>query len=274
MTSLSKLSSSSTSTKDTTSAAQGEQCNEKYIRVWREEERMPIHIGKKFYKISMGDLSILDKVNEGDKVVLQVRIGEEQAAEKVFVDLKALQVEVELRHEGYRRQSAGKPAPSLQSTNAVDSNTGEAETDMNLIDPADGIDPLTVFRKFMTSGGYDEYLEAAIERPAATQTSALTSETELSSRTALYTKVFDEGISTLSRLQNAANATGAAIDTRVRNLSLEYVKLSDFGPYGGKEVTYPLGKRGIVLLTADSSDGTGADSNGAGKVIMLLIIYI
>jgi len=251
-----------------TSGIVSELIDEKFVRLWKEEERLPIHIGKKFYKISMSDLSILDKVNEGDKVVLQVRIGEEQAAEKVFNDLKSREVEVELRHEGYRRQSAGKPSPpsssSLLPTSATDSDTSlTSTTGLNLMDSADGMDPLTVFRKFMTSGGYDEYLEAAIDPAIAVSPSP---EKELSARTALYTKVFEEGIATLSRLQNAANATGAAVDSRVRNLGLEYVKLSDFGPYGGKSVTYPLGKRGIVLLTADSSDGTGADSNGAGKV--------
>lgn len=237
------------------------------IRIWQEESRLPIHIGKKFYKISMADTSALDKVNEGDKVVLHVRIGEEAAAEKTFADLKAREVEVELRHEGYRRLSSGRPAPALQTTGAAGLDETNDSSSINLIDPAEGVDPLTVFRSFMTSGGYDEYLEKAVE-PASTTTPTSSTDNALSSRTALYTKVFEEGIATLSRLQDAANATGAAVDNKVHNLSLEYVKLSDFGPYGGKPVTYPLGKRGIVLLTADSSDGTGADSNGAGKVCL------
>lgn len=235
-------------------------------RIWNEEERLPIHIGKKFYKINMRDTSVLEQVREGDKVVVHVRIGEERDAERLFADLKSRQVEVELRHEGYKRQSTGRPAPSLQSTTDPESKEGDlsaaSNTSPDIFDPAEGVDPLTVFRTFMTSGGYDEYLESAV----VSDPKSSVPENELSSRTALYTKVFEEGIGTISRLQDAANATGSAVDGKVRNLRLNVVKLSDFGPYGGKPVTYPLGKRGIVLITADSSDGTGADSNGAGKV--------
>lgn len=41
----------------------------------------------------------------------------------------------------------------------------------------------------------------------------------------------------------------------------------NFGPYGGKKpIQYPLNQRGLVLIRGVSTDGTGADSNGSGKV--------
>ena len=53
-------------------------------------------------------------------------------------------------------------------------------------------------------------------------------------------------------------------------LQLENVTLQNFGPYGSSTpVAYPLSKRGLVLLRGQASDGTGADSNGAGKVIII-----
>ena len=52
----------------------------------------------------------------------------------------------------------------------------------------------------------------------------------------------------------------------VRDMKLDMISLKDFGPYGGKKVAYPLSKRGLVLIRGKSTDGTGADSNGSGKV--------
>ena len=53
-------------------------------------------------------------------------------------------------------------------------------------------------------------------------------------------------------------------------LPLENVTLKNFGPYGSSTpVAYPLSRRGLVLLRGQASDGTGADSDGAGKVIIV-----
>lgn len=52
-----------------------------------------------------------------------------------------------------------------------------------------------------------------------------------------------------------------------KDLHIDSVRIRDFGPYGGDPITYPISRRGLVLLRGKSSDGTGADSNGSGKVI-------
>ena len=51
------------------------------------------------------------------------------------------------------------------------------------------------------------------------------------------------------------------------------VQLNNFGSYGGEGIVYPLANRGLVLLRGKSSDGTGADSNGSGKVSLIYSIF-
>jgi hypothetical protein len=78
----------------------------------------------------------------------------------------------------------------------------------------------------------------------------------------------------LDRLLGSAQSDGSALglggsagSSRVKELRVDKVTLSNFGPYGGnKAVEYPVASRGLVLIRGQSTDGTGADSNGAGKV--------
>jgi hypothetical protein len=90
----------------------------------------------------------------------------------------------------------------------------------------------------------------------------------------------------------AGNAAGhhhrTSFQREIRDLVLDRVSLSNFGPYGslspsnnGKGSTskkavvhYPLSKRGLVLIRGKSNDGTGADSNGSGKVRLSLSLYL
>lgn len=60
----------------------------------------------------------------------------------------------------------------------------------------------------------------------------------------------------------------------MKNLELEQVTLSNFGPYGGEPVQYPLDKRGLVLIQGRVEDETGADSNGSGKVRSIPLPHI
>lgn len=87
-------------------------------------------------------------------------------------------------------------------------------------------------------------------------------------------------------------------NNKVFDLKLCEVKLSNFGPFGSNynnnnqittadsphnqhsgngiatgTIVYPLANRGLVLIRGQSNDGTGADSNGAGKVTEREKIY-
>jgi hypothetical protein len=148
------------------------------------------------------------------------------------------------------------------------------------------LDPLRIFERYMTQ------LEVSGETSStgANPTSAAELVGESAAGTAegseplspvdavrqLHASVLQEGRETLERLLGTANAEGKASgvadsrlggDRRAMELVLDKVQLSNFGPYGGeKAVEYPLSKRGLVLIRGQSMDGTGADSNGAGKV--------
>lgn len=90
----------------------------------------------------------------------------------------------------------------------------------------------------------------------------------------LHERVLKEGRDTIDRLLGTAGATSVTAARRVKDLVLDRVTLSNFGPYGGERaVEYPLSKRGLVLIRGRSTDGTGADSNGAGKVCGISVMF-
>jgi hypothetical protein len=107
----------------------------------------------------------------------------------------------------------------------------------------------------------------------------------------IHKAVMKEGIELIEKLSNYINihptttsinsassirSSSSSNSMKVHNLRFDNVILSNFGPYAGeKRVNYPLSKRGLVLLRGQSSDGTGADSNGSGKVDDLIFyIYV
>jgi hypothetical protein len=153
------------------------------------------------------------------------------------------------------------------------------------------LDPLRIFERYMTqlevsgeasnTGVSGEASNTGTDPTSATEVvgEATAGSEPLSPAEAirqLHSSVLPEGRATIERLQGTANAEGKASgvadsrlggDRRAKELVLDKVQLSNFGPYGGERaVEYPLSKRGLVLIRGQSMDGTGADSNGAGKV--------
>jgi hypothetical protein len=149
-------------------------------------------------------------------------------------------------------------------------------------------DPMTIFETYM-AGGVPSNLDAGLSTAASVNTTkdavaGTLPENETDSarlKTALQEAVLVEGRVTLDRLMSTSTAadgntstasaslsavTKSAMSGGIRNLQLDSVSLHNFGPYGGPKVVYPLSRRGLVLIRGDSTDRTGADSNGAGKV--------
>lgn len=101
----------------------------------------------------------------------------------------------------------------------------------------------------------------------------------------LQKTILAEGIALIEKLMSTTTITtshATMTDTtqfasnsnnKVFNLNLNSVTLSNFGPYAST-INYPLSKRGLVLLKGQSSDGTGADSNGSGKVCNCILISL
>lgn len=77
--------------------------------------------------------------------------------------------------------------------------------------------------------------------------------------------IIKEGKHVIEKLMSSSDK--AETNNNIYDLCFRRVKLSNFGPYGGPDVIeYPLANRGLVLIRGQSTDGTGADSNGSGKV--------
>lgn len=72
--------------------------------------------------------------------------------------------------------------------------------------------------------------------------------------------------SSLKNSSWSSNCNSSSIFGRFHDLEIQQVTLRNFGSYGDKAVIYPVNNRGMVLLRGQVDDGSGADSNGSGKV--------
>jgi hypothetical protein len=207
-------------------------------------------------------------------VVVTVPIGQEYAAQALLAQLAERGIQVELQHAqnplSRRRAAMGEQSASGDTVRVED------------------LDPLRIFERFMdvsveaSNIGTNEAsaVELAGEATTGTDSASLSS---VDAVRQLHSSVLQEGRETLERLLGTANAEGSKAgglaesrlggDRRAKELVLDKVQLSNFGPYGGERaVEYPLSKRGLVLIRGQSMDGTGADSNGAGKVSALCFV--
>lgn len=245
--------------------------------IWKEDKRWVIDIGKKYIKAtSAQDPSVL-AARAGDRVVIPVRVGEDYEAEALGTRLRERGVEVELRHEKNALPSSGGAALAGSSTTA--SGDGAASA-VDFCTPPEEADPLRVFADYM--GGIDISALMDNSTTAADSAAGKTSKKGTAggkadalsdaARAALHSAVLEEGKATIERLTSsealASNQLGDSVQHsgRLFNLKLDRLRLKDFGPYGGAPVDYPLSDRGLVLIRGQSTDGTGADSNGSGKV--------
>jgi hypothetical protein len=132
----------------------------------------------------------------------------------------------------------------------------------------DYADPVQLFMKFFQTESIDALLNEKSTPESALNSSLSASGQALSNEQLLRSSVLTEGISVIERISSTTSKVSKTdLNDRHKDLRFDSISLSNFGPYGGTTaVTYPLSRRGLVLLTGKSMDGTGADSNGAGKV--------
>jgi hypothetical protein len=220
-------------------------------------------------------------------VVVTVPVGQDYAAQRLQAELRERGVDVELQHE-HNPLTRRRAAVAMEKVNKVDAAeaseaggvtksavdaVGESVT-VAEVPKIEDMNPFRIFDSFMNQldvlGGNSTDSTAAVSSdPTATPGAAQK----------LHDAVLREGRASLDRLAGVASAEGttaAAMSGALRGvadggvaktLTLDKVTLSNFGPYGGeKAIEYPLSKRGLVLIRGQSTDGTGADSNGAGKV--------
>lgn len=242
-------------------------------QVWREEERWVIDIGKKFIRAASAQDPQVETARPGDRVVIPVRIGEDYEAEALSTRLRERGVEVELRHE-----SNALPAGGALSDGSVAGEDGMAASN-----PAgdlygaqmDQMDPVRLFTDYMGSIDISALMDnGAASANGSKAKSGKGGKDQLSdaARLALHNAVLTEGCSTIERLTSSSTLAGHQLGDSARGaklcaLKLDRMTLRNFGPYGGDPVHYPLSQRGLVLIRGQSTDRTGADSNGAGKVM-------
>ena len=255
--------------------------------VWKEQERWALDVGKKYFKaVNVSDPSV-DKAKRGDRVVLPVRIGDDAAAEAILQKLKGRGVEVELRRERLERpmgmagaRAAAAAAAASGTLDAGQKGPANAGLDAS---PVVMRDPLELFTVFMgTSFAHDATATAITNATSSATTPAASPQLiaaddaqNASAKLALHEAVLRQGRETLLRLMDTEAGAGAGsriAGSKVCELRFESVQLSNFGPFGGERVTYPLSQRGLVLIRGQSTDGTGADSNGAGKTTLAMSV--
>jgi hypothetical protein len=153
------------------------------------------------------------------------------------------------------------------------------------------LEPLRIFQNYMsTIYKQDINLKNSIFQILNDDRSSSNSSMPIITNESIHKAVMKEGIELIEKLSNYINihptttsinsasktrSSSSSNSMKVHNLRFDNVILSNFGPYAGeKRVNYPLSKRGLVLLRGQSSDGTGADSNGSGKVDLIRNICV
>ena len=212
-------------------------------------------------------------------MVVTVPVGQDYAAQVLLTELQERGVQVDLQHEHNpltRRRNA--TTASVAGTAGEELQLGGDAASETSVVKVEDMNPLRIFDSFMSQLSSNTEMAAALL--AKTSNSTLASPTNATVNEVLHAKVLEEGRLTVERLLGSAQADGSALgatdgtSSRVKELRLDKVILSNFGPYGGdKAVEYPLSSRGLVLIRGQSTDGTGADSNGAGKVNASIILF-
>ncbi len=265
---------------------------------WKEVEQWPITIGRRYMKVHSLTDPRLASAGIGDKVVFITPIHQLDAADNVARRLKLAGLEVEIRPEKVMFQksltgSEGENDVPHGINNTTDSTlTNDTLNDMISPYSVIELDPVNLFKQFMeevnikTTLGISQLSNDTTNTPTNNSTSTITdSMTNIdNSLQILKQRLENEGILLLEKLlsndnkenpnksnigSNSITSSGAShsFHREVRNLQLDRISLKNFGPYGGnKLIHYPITKRGLVLIRGKSSDGTGADSNGSGKV--------
>lgn len=242
--------------------------------------------------------------------MVSIPIGQDLAAKKMLHTLEMRGItSVELRHEQFsfatnsnKKMISNIPSSLLSSTtnssllsnsihNDNDHNNSIINDDLKQTFVDEELEPLRIFQNYMsTVYKQDSNLKNSIFQVLNDDRSSSNSSMPIITNESIHKAVMKEGIELIEKLSNYINihptttSIKSAINTRsssssnsmkVHNVRFDNVILSNFGPYAGeKRVNYPLSKRGLVLLRGQSSDGTGADSNGSGKVDLIRNICV
>eukprot|EP00981_Chlorochromonas_danica_P004003 scaffold760_cov178-Ochromonas_danica.AAC.5 len=251
---------------------------EKKLKIWKESHRWPITFGRRYFKLEGCEDPKMSSVKPGDRVVLMVNNQEADQADSLAQKMRSDGVEVELRVE---QMTLNKPTATTQldspnvnqqlgineegvagkgNQSLPSSSSSSSESWMTTSDHNNAHRLLEIYINSLT-------METLNQQSKAKTNSEANEEYLIKRKQALL----KEGQSLLQTLiESSPSFYRSKANDDMKNLELEQVTLSNFGPYGGEPVHYPLDKRGLVLIQGRVEDETGADSNGSGKVLWML----
>lgn len=222
---------------------------------WCCNKEIPLTIGRKHWRARsidefldlpvMTDQTVNDSisgpmsvVSAGDRVVVSVNQLELETI-RASSDTNVFDAKVkELRSVGASIEIREiKPTPTLSET-----NDGSTTSDWSVEDLA----PRTI---------WSNYLKDEVSRSTMLNDTA--------------TNILKVGYKVLDELSVNESTTNSEKKRYSSFLSLDEITLEGFGSFK-QSTTYPLSKRGVVLLRGSNRDGSGFDSNGSGKTTLAM----
>jgi hypothetical protein len=291
--------------------------------LWKESERWPISIGKKYYKLhsleeprlqelistaaqpidnaleasatnSKEDPNLVKSslpvstIQSGDRIVLTLPPSQLYKGEEIANQLRKNGIEVDLREENLRLKKNEKGEIILSDSDILSNEQKQIKEDliksMQHHDYSfDQSDPTTIFKQFLADLDFDHFLQTKqLIRKNDSQPLSSTISPNFNSSFENLTNssmnydhpIVKMGLELIEKQSNS-QAVVNPLTTERKDLVLQTVSLSNFGPYGPRPTIYPLDKRGLVLIRGQIvSDGHGADSNGSGKVFTIYTLFI
>jgi hypothetical protein len=205
---------------------------------------------------------VISAIEKGDRVVVTQKIGEN--IQNLVDKLKSRGADLEIRFESNKAlfSERRKKLSSLVSSDTAVETRCSAE-------------PSRLFHEYMN---HQNEVKALI---TVNSSKDLNRKEGMNGFNIFYQSLIDEGGKIVERLLHANNsavtsngveASKSQLHNQVRNILFDSVEISNFGPFGSGKFTYPLSKRGLVLIRGQCDDGSGSDSNGSGKTSLAMSI--
>jgi DNA repair exonuclease SbcCD ATPase subunit len=264
---------------------------------WKEKERLPINFGRKYYKMTSLEDERMKSINKGDRIVFTLQPKQLENGTELAKDLRKKGIEVDIRaidlvkrpqHLSMRGDISSSDSTYLSEASDTELSTIEISEPILPDYSFDQNDPLTLFKSFLFDLDWNEFEtthQLIVRNNSSVSTSFIPAPGsgigfENDQSVNLQSNpVVSKGIELIeSFLSNSkkealtSSLAASSITGERKDLTLHSLTLSNFGPYSGSKLTYPLSKRGLVLIRGQLSDGTGADSNGSGKTTLVMSI--
>lgn len=199
-------------------------------------------------------------------------MSEKDQADTLAQSLRQQGIEIELRAEEMMIDKS-MSVRGNDTLSAITNSNGELSVDsdgrQSSIWSMQQKDAHTLFEEYVNTLSLESLPASASKQVRKGQEEAALSEEDLQFQKNALTQI---GHQLISELLEAYPMLHHTVANEPKDLSLSLVQLTNFGPYGGDPVIYPLDQRGLVLIRGVVEDDTGADSNGSGKTTLAMSV--